>query len=705
MKPPQKIIIDKDKGLEANLNSVLIDIYERVGEAVSPYSKVSPVGVIRKSIVTGDTNIHQKVLEGKRLIEEAPPFSQTVLNTVTLSPNPVVITVETPSVQNPKRGVMKCYLEWGAVTEITGRTVKYEIQWWIVGESTIVEKTSTKQTNITLKNLDANKVYGYYVLAYDWQKNYTDPQSGPPTFSSSGMDVEVPGVDTISPTNPVIGALTLTSMKGKHKDLYKWSLAWTASVDPELMTLDAAATPADFAPGATVHGDTSAKTVVVVAKLTSLTYTVKDRSGTFTLGEVLHDGVNSANQGEYYPTFAGGTLAGYEIEIIDVDSTPDEVVITETAGKNDTSKKGKGLAVYNDAGTAITYQGKVRAYDKDMNYSGWSALSSATSTVDTTVPANPADIVLTVKADEFEITFTKSTSEIMKNGGYKLYAWGSDDSGSALVIGDISHPAHKFSIKVGASTYYTGGGNASLSFNTTYYFWVEAYSGVGVPAAAKAATSPTNGKLLKIEWLRSFINPWKMKGKATYHYNRTTVAGTNTHAVASGKVALLEGYQLTGTDGANYTYITVTDGVSGFVLETNIGASIRRSPAFTNGLYLYYGCSIKLVTVGGTGCAGTMKILEFDSDSDITSVIKYLDDDTSYTVPAGKGLTVTFLWVDTGTYYLQQYINAAWENVWDVGTELWELGKGCLYFPPGSIVGGSGNNIYVKLIGFLTDDT
>ncbi len=71
----------------------------------------------------------------------------------------------------------------------------------------------------------------------------------------------------------------------------------------ELLTLDVAPTPADFAAGATITGATSTQTCVVISKLTSTTYRVKNRTGAFTLGEVLSDGTNSANQGAANPTF------------------------------------------------------------------------------------------------------------------------------------------------------------------------------------------------------------------------------------------------------------------------------------------------------------------------------------------------------------------------------------------------------------------
>jgi len=76
--------------------------------------------------------------------------------------------------------------------------------------------------------------------------------------------------------------------------------------DAELLTLDVA--PAStWADGATITGATSEETCVIVAYLTTTTYIVKDRSGTFTLGEVLSDGTTQADQGAAHPTFTATT--------------------------------------------------------------------------------------------------------------------------------------------------------------------------------------------------------------------------------------------------------------------------------------------------------------------------------------------------------------------------------------------------------------
>jgi len=72
----------------------------------------------------------------------------------------------------------------------------------------------------------------------------------------------------------------------------------------ELLTLDVAPGGAGWAAGDTITGQTSAKTCKIVEKLTALTYTIRDRSGIYTPGEILTNGVATADQGATYPIFA-----------------------------------------------------------------------------------------------------------------------------------------------------------------------------------------------------------------------------------------------------------------------------------------------------------------------------------------------------------------------------------------------------------------
>ena len=77
----------------------------------------------------------------------------------------------------------------------------------------------------------------------------------------------------------------------------------------EVLTLDVA--PAtDWAPGDLLTGQTGGETCRAVAKLTNLTYQVRERTGDFTLGEIIGvtgDGDKLADQGAAHPTVTDAT--------------------------------------------------------------------------------------------------------------------------------------------------------------------------------------------------------------------------------------------------------------------------------------------------------------------------------------------------------------------------------------------------------------
>ena len=82
----------------------------------------------------------------------------------------------------------------------------------------------------------------------------------------------------------------------------------------EILTLDVAPS-IPWLPGQTLTGQTSGKTCTVVAYITALTYFVKDRSGTFTLGEIVGVTGNAlllADQGAANPTFANAPNVGHD---------------------------------------------------------------------------------------------------------------------------------------------------------------------------------------------------------------------------------------------------------------------------------------------------------------------------------------------------------------------------------------------------------
>lgn len=74
----------------------------------------------------------------------------------------------------------------------------------------------------------------------------------------------------------------------------------------ELLTLDIAPGPADWAVGATITGSVSSETAIIVSRLTALTYEIVQRSAPFTLDEILSDGTNTADQGAAHPIVTSG---------------------------------------------------------------------------------------------------------------------------------------------------------------------------------------------------------------------------------------------------------------------------------------------------------------------------------------------------------------------------------------------------------------
>lgn len=71
-------------------------------------------------------------------------------------------------------------------------------------------------------------------------------------------------------------------------------------VTQEVMTLDTLPSTA-WSVGDTITGGTSTKTCKVVEKLTNYKYVINKRSGAFSLGETLTNGIYTAHQSDYYP--------------------------------------------------------------------------------------------------------------------------------------------------------------------------------------------------------------------------------------------------------------------------------------------------------------------------------------------------------------------------------------------------------------------
>jgi hypothetical protein len=70
----------------------------------------------------------------------------------------------------------------------------------------------------------------------------------------------------------------------------------------ELLTLDVAPANPYWSVGNTITGASSGKSCVILEVLTNLTYAVKLRNGNFTAGEILSNGTTTADQGGAHPT-------------------------------------------------------------------------------------------------------------------------------------------------------------------------------------------------------------------------------------------------------------------------------------------------------------------------------------------------------------------------------------------------------------------
>ncbi len=348
------------------------------------------------------------------------------------------------------------------------------------------------------------------------------------------------------------------------------------------------------------------------------------------------------------------------------------------------------------------YGWQVRAV-KGNSYSGWTDVRYKTTwkPTDSAVVPPLTQIDLQVRPGSFHLLLSRPSEIGLK--GYLIQV--SPNNSDWYDIATVGRGIDKVIIPV--NTPYNAG-MWEILYDTVYYFRGKSLDKWG-GSSTYIASYPTSAKLLKSEFLRAFTAPWGMKNKVSFHYKRTTV-GVDTHTVSAGKIALLEGYTL--DPGVDYTVSIdlYDDSANNFSLEVvTSGSPLIRSPGFTNGIYLWAGCQIKTTISDPGGSSGSpkakMKILEFDADAAVTLVIKRLRSDTSYSVPSGKGLTLTFAWAFSASNYFQQYLNSAWEDVWDVYGEKWDIGKGCFYAPPsGQIRGGDATN-YIQLIGFLGADS
>lgn len=137
----------------------------------------------------------------------------------------------------------------------------------------------------------------------------------------------------------------------------------------ELMTLDVAPGGAGWAAGDTITGQSSSQTCIIVQVLTTTTYYVRDRSGAFTLGEVLTNGTDTADQGAANPTFSS---SGYYLIGSSALVLGKQALVNLNAGT---------------VGTGGTVDAKIQESDDNLTWTDWTggAFTQITATNDNAI--------------------------------------------------------------------------------------------------------------------------------------------------------------------------------------------------------------------------------------------------------------------------------------------------------------------------------
>ncbi len=225
-------------------------------------------------------------------------------------------------------------------------------------------KTSSLKTRLITFEFSTTQTYiielgNLYMRFYRNQGQITDSGS-PVEISTPYLTADLfelqfaQDADTMFITHPSYKTRELT--RTAH-------ITWTLkNYAPELLTLDVAPGGAGWAVGETITGNTSGKTSIIVAVLTTLTYRIKNRDGAYTLGEVLTNQTDTADQGTSFPTFAGdpfgadgsddvpSSVAMFEQRIVfaNTNNNPQKVFASVSGDFQD-------MTVGTDAGDAFIY--------------------------------------------------------------------------------------------------------------------------------------------------------------------------------------------------------------------------------------------------------------------------------------------------------------------------------------------------------------
>jgi hypothetical protein len=263
---------------------------------------------------------------------------------------------------------------------------------------------------------------------------------------------------------------------------------------------------------------------------------------------------------------------------------------------------------------------------------------------------------------------------------YNLYVHTSrllNDPGSAKVIQRIAHPTTVTSVKIGTTT---EDKMITIGFGKMYHWWMTSED-TSHNESAKIYIGKL--KLTKGAWLRHFTIPWSMNNLTSKRYKQSGT-GYTYYIVPPGRVALISGYTIVGGAGT-YSYFDVNEQRIESVApyETKVV-----SPAETNGIYLEAYDRFLLQVGDGWGSA-QCRVMEFDAEEEVSIHFGLLGY-SIYQVPSGYNMFISFLygWAAYGPpgggVYLQVFEDGQWMDYYDLESEIWNVGKGVLYFPEGT---------------------
>lgn len=218
-----------------------------------------------------------------------------------------------------------------------------------------------------------------------------------------------------------------------------------------------------------VSADTTAPTVVTAGLSSSSAVDTKDVSGQTVIVTANWTGV------------ADSDVAGYKVKFSQTNNSTSAGTVVDVPNAQGSGTGSKSAVFYGVTGQ--TYYWWVASYDYLNNISAWSATQTTVATTDTTAPATPTNLALTVKDNNINATWTGSATGTDFNpalgiGYYKVEL--ATDSGFT------------------ANYQYQRASSTAISFavplwSTTYYVKVSAVDTSGNISAATANVTAATG--------------------------------------------------------------------------------------------------------------------------------------------------------------------------------------------------------------------